>query len=121
MNKELLLVLPRNERGFWGKVPRGKAGFVRLSLPAMAALTPSDWKVTIHDARALNLCLYLSLQFAFKTSSLAGKGPLDIQWSNALESQERRKRFILGYRACASQICETVSIEQVQYSSGRTE
>ncbi len=52
MNKELLLVLPGNERGFWGKVTRGKAGFVRLSLPTVAALTPSDWKVTIHDARA---------------------------------------------------------------------
>jgi len=52
VNKELLLVLPRNERGFWGKVTRGKAGFVRLSLPTVAALTPSDWKVTIHDARA---------------------------------------------------------------------
>ncbi len=52
MLKELLLVHPRNERGFWGKVTRGKAGFVRLSLPTVAALTPPDWKVTIHDARA---------------------------------------------------------------------
>lgn len=52
VNKELLLVLPRNERGFWGKVTRGKAGFVRLSLPMVAALTPADWNVTLHDARA---------------------------------------------------------------------
>jgi radical SAM superfamily enzyme YgiQ (UPF0313 family) len=52
MKKEVLLVLPRNERGYWGKVTNGKAGFVRLSLPTVAALTPSDWKVTIHDARA---------------------------------------------------------------------
>jgi radical SAM superfamily enzyme YgiQ (UPF0313 family) len=43
--------LPRNERGFWGKVTRGKTGFVRLSLPTLAALTPSDWEVEIHDAR----------------------------------------------------------------------
>ena len=50
--KELLLVLPRNDRGYWGKVTNGKAGFVRLSLPTIAALTPTDWKVTIHDARA---------------------------------------------------------------------
>jgi len=52
VNKELLLVLPRNERGFWGKVTHGKAGFVRLSLPTVAALTPADWNVTLHDARA---------------------------------------------------------------------
>jgi len=50
--KELLLVLPRNDRGYWGKVTNGKTGFVRLSLPTIAALTPPDWKVTIHDARA---------------------------------------------------------------------
>ena len=29
----------------------GKAGLVRLSLPTLAALTPADWQVTIHDAR----------------------------------------------------------------------
>ncbi|MFH1740608.1 MAG: radical SAM protein [bacterium] len=52
MDKKLLLVLPRNERGYWGKVTNGKAGFVRLSLPAVAALTPDDWQVAIHDARA---------------------------------------------------------------------
>ena len=52
INKKLLLVLPRNERGFSGKVTNGKAGFVRLSLPALAALTPPDWQVTIHDSRA---------------------------------------------------------------------
>jgi len=49
--KRLLLVLPRNERGFWGKVTNGKTGFVRLSLPTLAALTPDDWQVSIHDAR----------------------------------------------------------------------
>lgn len=51
MRKKLLLVLPRNERGFWGKVNKGKAGFVRLSLPAIASLTPPDWDVEIFDAR----------------------------------------------------------------------
>jgi len=51
MNKKLLLILPRNERGFWGKVTNGKAGFVRLSLPVLASLTPSDWDVRIHDTR----------------------------------------------------------------------
>ena len=51
MKKRLLLILPRNERGFWGKVTKGKAGFVRLSLPTIASLTPVNWDVTIHDAR----------------------------------------------------------------------
>ncbi len=52
MKRKLLLVLPRNERGFWGKVTKGKTGFVRLSLPTLAAITPDDWEVSIHDARA---------------------------------------------------------------------
>ncbi len=51
ITRNLLLVLPRNDRGFWGKVTNGKTGFVRLSLPALAALTPSHWNVRIHDAR----------------------------------------------------------------------
>jgi radical SAM superfamily enzyme YgiQ (UPF0313 family) len=51
--RKLLLILPRNERGLWGKVSKkGKTGFVRLSLPTLAALTPSDWDVEILDARA---------------------------------------------------------------------
>ncbi len=50
---KLLLILPKNERGFWGKVSKnGKAGFVRLNLPTIAALTPQDWDVEILDARA---------------------------------------------------------------------
>lgn len=50
--KKLLLVLPRNDRGYWGGVSKsGKAGFVRLSLPSIASLTPSDWVVEILDAR----------------------------------------------------------------------
>lgn len=50
---KLLLIIPRSERGFWGKVSKsGKTGFVRLSLPTIAALTPEDWEVEIHDARA---------------------------------------------------------------------
>lgn len=50
--KKLLLILPKSERGYWGKVSKsGKAGFVRLSLPAIAALTPSHWDVEILDAR----------------------------------------------------------------------
>jgi len=50
--KKLLLVLPRNDRGYWGKVSRsGKAGFVRLGLPTIAALTPAHWDVEILDAR----------------------------------------------------------------------
>jgi radical SAM superfamily enzyme YgiQ (UPF0313 family) len=52
MNK-LLLVQPRNDRGYWGKVSKkGKAGLVRLSLPTIATLTPPDWEVEILDARA---------------------------------------------------------------------
>jgi radical SAM superfamily enzyme YgiQ (UPF0313 family) len=51
--RKLLLVLPRNERGYWNKVSKsGKAGFVRLSLPVIAALTPSHWEVEILDSRA---------------------------------------------------------------------
>jgi radical SAM superfamily enzyme YgiQ (UPF0313 family) len=51
--KKLLLVLPRNDRGYWGKVSdKGKTGFVRLSLPTIAALTPATWNVEILDARA---------------------------------------------------------------------
>ena len=49
---KLLLILPNSERGWWGKVSRsGKAGFVRLSLPTIAALTPPEWEVEILDAR----------------------------------------------------------------------
>jgi radical SAM superfamily enzyme YgiQ (UPF0313 family) len=50
--KKLLLVLPDSQRGYWGKVSKsGKSGFVRMALPTIAALTPSDWDVEIHDAR----------------------------------------------------------------------
>jgi radical SAM superfamily enzyme YgiQ (UPF0313 family) len=50
--KKLLLILPRSERGYWGKISKsGKAGLVRLSLPTIAALTPSDWDVEILDER----------------------------------------------------------------------
>ncbi|MBI5887033.1 MAG: B12-binding domain-containing radical SAM protein [Deltaproteobacteria bacterium] len=49
---KLLLILPKSERGWWGKVSRsGKAGFVRLNLPTIAALTPEDWEVEILDNR----------------------------------------------------------------------
>jgi radical SAM superfamily enzyme YgiQ (UPF0313 family) len=51
--KKLLLILPRNDQGYWGKVSKkGKTGFVRLSLPVIASLTPSNWHVEILDARA---------------------------------------------------------------------
>ncbi len=50
--RKLLLVLPKNERGLWGRVSKsGKAGFVRLSLPMVAALTPPNWEVEILDTR----------------------------------------------------------------------
>ena len=50
--KKLLLILPRNERGYWEKLSKsGKAGFARLSLTTVAALTPSHWAVEILDAR----------------------------------------------------------------------
>lgn len=49
---KLLLILPKSERGWWGKVSKsGKAGFVRLNLPTIAALTPKDWDVEILDNR----------------------------------------------------------------------
>lgn len=49
---KLLLILPKNERSYWGGVSKsGKAGFVRLNLPTIAALTPTGWDVEILDAR----------------------------------------------------------------------
>ena len=49
---KLLLILPKNERSYWGQVSRsGRAGFVRLNLPTIAALTPKEWDVEILDAR----------------------------------------------------------------------
>jgi radical SAM superfamily enzyme YgiQ (UPF0313 family) len=50
--RKLLLILPQTGRGYWGSVSKkGKAGLVRLSLPTVAALTPSNWDVEILDAR----------------------------------------------------------------------
>ncbi|MEK6590603.1 MAG: radical SAM protein [Nitrospinota bacterium] len=49
---KLLLIFPKNDRSYWGGVSKsGKAGFVRLGLPTVAALTPKDWDVEILDAR----------------------------------------------------------------------
>lgn len=49
---KLLLILPKNNRSYWGGVSKsGKAGFVRLNLPTIAALTPKNWDVEILDAR----------------------------------------------------------------------
>jgi radical SAM superfamily enzyme YgiQ (UPF0313 family) len=49
---KLLLILPKNERSYWGQVSMsGKAGFVRLNLPTLAALTPKEWDVEILDSR----------------------------------------------------------------------
>jgi len=50
--RKLLLILPRGDRSYFGKVSStGKAGFIRLGLPTIAALTPDDWDVEIHDCR----------------------------------------------------------------------
>src|SRR3989338_6945735 len=50
---KLLLILPKSERGYWGKISRkGKEGFIRLNLPTIAAITPGEWDVEILDARA---------------------------------------------------------------------
>jgi len=44
--------MPESGRSYWGGVSRsGKAGFARLALTTVAALTPGDWEVEIHDAR----------------------------------------------------------------------
>jgi len=49
---KLLLVMPKSGRSHWGGVSKsGKAGFARLGLTTLAALTPGDWEVEIHDAR----------------------------------------------------------------------
>ena len=52
---KLLLVFPKSEGGYWGKVRHGKAGVVALGLPTVAALTPPGWNVAIHDARVAPL------------------------------------------------------------------
>ncbi|MFH0822135.1 MAG: radical SAM protein [Pseudomonadota bacterium] len=52
---KLLLVFPKSEGGYWGKVRHGKAGLVALGLPTVAALTPPGWEVAIHDARVAPL------------------------------------------------------------------
>lgn len=50
--KKLLLILPRGDRSWFGGLSKsGKAGFIRLALPALAALTPPDWDVEILDTR----------------------------------------------------------------------
>jgi radical SAM superfamily enzyme YgiQ (UPF0313 family) len=49
----LLLVFPKSEGGYWGKVRHGKAGLVSLGLPTVAGLTPSNWDVVIHDSRVM--------------------------------------------------------------------
>jgi len=48
---KLLLVFPKSEGGYWGKVRHGRAGLVSLGLSTVAALTPPDWNVVIADAR----------------------------------------------------------------------
>ena len=52
---KLLLVFPKSEGGYWGKVRHEKAGIVALGLPTVAALTPPGWNVLIHDARVTPL------------------------------------------------------------------
>ena len=49
--RKLLLVFPKSEGGYWGKVRHGRAGLVSLGLSTVAALTPPDWDVVINDAR----------------------------------------------------------------------
>lgn len=50
--RKLLLILPRSKRGLWHRPKQTKkTGFVRLSLPTIAALTPPDWDVEILDSR----------------------------------------------------------------------
>lgn len=49
---KILLIQPKSERSVMGQTSRhGKAGFVRLSLPSVAALTPPDVEVQIVDCR----------------------------------------------------------------------
>ena len=49
--RKLVLVFPKSVSGYWGKVRHGKAGLVSLGLSTVAACTPPDWNVTIHDSR----------------------------------------------------------------------
>lgn len=67
--KKLLLILPKSDRGYWGKVHHGKAGLVRLSLPTVAALTPEDWDVEIHDVRVTPVNFDRSVDLVGLTSS----------------------------------------------------
>ena len=43
---------PRNDRAFTGGIHNGKAGMLPLALPTIAALTPPEWRVMVHDLRA---------------------------------------------------------------------
>ncbi len=51
--KKLLLVLPQSNLVYWESMlaQEGKTGAVRLSLPTIAALTPTHWDIEIVDAR----------------------------------------------------------------------
>jgi radical SAM superfamily enzyme YgiQ (UPF0313 family) len=48
---KLLLIQPRSEWSIMGQTSRGKAGMPRLTLPALAAVTPPDVDVRIVDCR----------------------------------------------------------------------
>ena len=55
--KKLVLILARNDRSYFGGLSRsGKAGFMRLALPTLAAMTPTDeWETEIIDARVTDI------------------------------------------------------------------
>ncbi len=48
---KILLVQPKSS-GYMGQISKsGKAGFARVTLTTIAALTPPEHEVVIHDAR----------------------------------------------------------------------
>ena len=73
MKKKLLLVFPKSEGGYWGKVRHGKAGIVSLGLPTVAAITPQDWDAVIHDTRVSPLDYDISVEIISNQALFQGK------------------------------------------------
>ena len=93
--KKLVLVLARNDRSYFGGLSRsGKAGFVRLALPTLAALTPrGEWDVEIVDARITEIDYSMA-------ADLVGIGGFTSEMPSAYKIADRfraaGKKVVLG-------------------------
>jgi hypothetical protein len=93
MKKKLFLVFPKNEGGYWGKVRHGKADIVSLGLPTVAAITPPDWDVVIHDVRVIPLDYEQKVDLVGITGYTA---EIESMYAIADEFRERGVPAILG-------------------------